>query len=429
MAQPRRFNRNQARGRSIQRVRRMRGQARAKAKALTKTLLDEWDDEGVLLDEPAENSFDYSPALFHRFPACADLLPWVSLRGALNPSVPRRLLKTQHLFGDNHVFLKEESSDFFLIPEHEARKLEFILGQDEFMEARRWISLDDSRAEHALAVAKAAQVLAKDADVIVQRGDLSAQSLQRMMAIENLGAKLRLRETERGVRWTLSWLKFWSRFFKYSFVPEFSATGRGAIGYVSAMIEIDEMVSDGLIPVPDFIFVPLRSGIIQSGLELGRRILGWNQTTIVGVPTIDRPPEVLKADMAQWAHEAWEMIKPAIPNKTLVQQFRPSDFHLDTHLSAARDLNPVINSWLMRFMEIDLSEIELDGAGRALWSLSQAIEKRSISGKSFILWNTTCPFRGGDVGDYEGYAELPKKLLRWVREDQHHGRLADIGKV
>jgi hypothetical protein len=429
MAQSRRSHRQQGRGQAIHRARRMRGQARARAKALTKTLLDEWDEEGVLLDEPPENSFDYSPALFHRFPHCAEHLPWISLRGALSPAVPRKLSKAQHLFHDNHVFMKEESSDFFLLPEHEARKLEFILGQDEFMDANRWVSLDDSRSEHALSVAKAAQVLAKDADVIIRRSTLDSTAVQRMMAIGNLGAVMRLRESDRGVRWTMAWLKFWSRFFKYSFVPEFSASGRGALGYVSAMFEIDEMVAEGRIPVPDFIFVPLRSGIIQSGLEVGRRILGWNQTTIIGVPTLDQPRAELAQSVAQWANEAWEILKPWMPYESISKDLRPQDFQFDSSLPLDREVSPAIRSWIMRFMEVDLSELEIEGAGRALWALSQTIEKRSVSGKSFLFWNTTCPFRKGDMGDFTGYQDLPKKVRRWIREDQRDGRLADLGSV
>lgn len=54
------------------------------------------------------------------------------------------------------------------------------------------------------------------------------------------------------------------------------------LGYVDAMLELNEQVESGLLPRPDIIVTPAGSGGTLAGLAVGASILGW-PTLLVGV--------------------------------------------------------------------------------------------------------------------------------------------------
>lgn len=70
-------------------------------------------------------------------------------------------------------------------------------------------------------------------------------------------------------------------------IPPGGSTPLGALGYVSAALELAEQVRAGLLPVPERIVVPLGSGGTSAGLLAGLAIAGL-PTTLVGVRVVPR---------------------------------------------------------------------------------------------------------------------------------------------
>jgi D-cysteine desulfhydrase len=62
----------------------------------------------------------------------------------------------------------------------------------------------------------------------------------------------------------------------------------GALGYVNAALELRRQITVGILPEPDRIYVPMRSGTAAAGLLLGCELAGI-RSTIVGVATATGP--------------------------------------------------------------------------------------------------------------------------------------------
>jgi hypothetical protein len=78
-------------------------------------------------------------------------------------SLPRRLIRSRHLFGNNNVFLKLESEDFHIIPENKARKLEFVIGDSLRKKKKKLVTFGYVGSPHCYSTVKAASELGDSA--------------------------------------------------------------------------------------------------------------------------------------------------------------------------------------------------------------------------------------------------------------------------
>jgi len=383
-------------------------------------------DNDYLVNTEPEIHLEYMPALFYRFPTAAEEIDWVSLRGAEIPSVPKRLIKSQHLFGENYIFLKQELLDFHTIPETDAKKLEFILAEPEVERAKTFVASGRAGDFHCLAIAKAAKELGKKAVIILRQAPMTTKQVRAVMAMMNLGARVYMRETPRGFQWTMGWQRFLSRFTRRVILDEAGACGSGALGYVSALCELEAQVKAGEIPEPDYLVVPVVSGTSLAGLELGKKLLGWDRLKIQGVAT-HCESQTLRKDMAEIANEASEVLAQALNKKPWV--FSENDFFVDFSVVGLNPISDDIYRWLIRWNELELVDMDMERSGRALYGMAKWIEKRSLKNQKIVFWSISSPFRSGDLGNFQGYSAIPQKLKRWIREEQRLGRLMDIGKI
>lgn len=369
---------------------------------------------------------EYMPALFDRFPELAGEIDWVSLRGAEVPSVPKRLIKSQHLFGENYVFLKQELDDFHIMPEVDAKKLEFILADADVVDASTLVASGKGGDFHCLSIAKAAKELGKTATIILKKAPITTKQVQAVMAMTALGAKVKLRDTDRWFQLTLAWNRFLSRFTKRAILPQGGASGLGVLGYVSALCELEAAVQSGELPEPDYLVVPVVTGTSLAGFEVGKRLLGWDRLKIQGIAT-HRQSQTLRKDAASLAQEAAEILAEAL--KQTSPTFSENDFFIDFSVASETPISNDLHRWLIRWNELEQVDMDMELSGRALYGMSEWIAKRHLKNQKLVFWSISSPFRSGDMGSFAGYQSCPVKLRRWIRSEQRAGRLIEIGKV
>ena len=73
--------------------------------------------------------------------------------------------------------------------------------------------------------------------------------------------------------------------------------------------------------------------------------------------------------------------------------------------------------------------MDMEITGRALYGMNRWIDKKNIKGQKILFWSISCPFRSGDLGEFQGYEKIPGKLKKWIRKEQASGRLYDIGRI
>ncbi len=373
-------------------------------------------------------NIDYFPALFHRIPALAERVPWQSLRGAEIPSDPVLLKRAQHLFGTNYIFIKNEGNDLHIIPEHHAKKLEFLLASDALQKAKTWVTSGNAGDFHCLSVAKAGHELGHSVEIILRKSTMTAKQVEAIMAMMNLGAKVRLRETEKGFRWSMAWNRFLSRFFSRALIPKGGSAVEAVWGGLNAFAELESQIRSGVIPEPNYIVVPVTTGATLAGFEIGKRLLGMENIKIQGMATYCES-EGLKPRLADWANQVMGELKKHLGNHVPPYQFSEKDFFVDTTFQAHKPLSLDIQRWLVRFLELEQFDMDFEISGRSMYAMHRWIERKNLRDQKVLFWSVSSAVRSGDFGKFAGFSRLPKKLRRWIKSEQSQGRLAEIGAI
>lgn len=376
-----------------------------------------------------EVAIDYLPALFSWFPELIGRIPWVSLRGVLTPAAPRLLLRSRHLFGDNHAFIKNEEDDFHTIPENKARKLEFVIGASLQSKKKKLVSFGYIGSPHCFSTVKAASQLGLKSEVVLIKSPLTTSAVEMVAAMKNLGATVKLRASSWGFKFTAWWNWLCSRVFRTDLVPPADIHGKSCLGYVSAPLELKQQIDDGVLPTPDYLFVPVGSGATLVGLEIGKRLAGLTSLKIVGVQASDSEG-ISEVRLAEMANNAVRLLNSALKNK-LNDQFTGAEFLIQRASSEVGHglATESVLRWSFGFQELEGIELDPVYTAKALHEMSSYIRKNNIRDKVFLFWNTFSPFRSGDVPKGWTPRHLYWKLKRWIREEQKSGHLVDLGRV
>ncbi len=376
-----------------------------------------------------EVSTEYFPALFSFYPELIERVPWVSLRGSEIPSVPRRLSRSRHLFGNNNVFLKLESEDFHIIPENKARKLEFVIGDSLRKKKKKLVTFGYVGSPHCYSTVKAASELGLKSEVVLQKAPLTKAGVEMVTAMRNLGATVRLRSSRTGLMITAGWNWLCSRIFRTELIAPGGVNGLGCLGYVSAMLELKSQIDDGHLPKPDYLFVAAGSGATLVGLEIGKRLADLESVKIVGIQTSDDKGIQLER-LEAMGNNAIQVLNQAFSRK-IAFSIRQDDFTLiQDYLFGGHGLCPdYVARWAAEFEELEGSELDPVYTAKALYGLSDYIRKNSISDKNFLFWNTYSPFRLGDLPQPWNLKKAGYRLRSWIVEEQKAGRLLELGKI
>jgi 1-aminocyclopropane-1-carboxylate deaminase/D-cysteine desulfhydrase-like pyridoxal-dependent ACC family enzyme len=198
-------------------------------------------------------------ALFDVYPALTGKLPWVTLGEW--PTPIQRLALPQ-----GEVWVKRDDVSGAVYGGNKVRTLEALFGQARAAGARRIWAVGAYGSNHALATvlhAPAAELAA---------GTILFPQPPSECAAENLVATLGARpEVVRLWSWAgVPWAMFVARRDRRSFVMvPGGATPDGALGYVSAALELAAQVSAGAAPTPARIYVGTGSTCTAAGLLVG----------------------------------------------------------------------------------------------------------------------------------------------------------------
>lgn len=361
----------------------------------------------------AEDAVDFLPALFTHFPQLIDRIPWISLRSCELPSLPRQLRRSQHLFGQNYVFWKEEAEDSDFLPDNSARKLEFIFGKilEEHPKLKRIIISDYVDSPFGMNATQLALALNLKPELFLLKAKLSSQSLQKIENFRREEVKLRFFDKYSSLEWAQRQKRFWGKFFP-NYVMEFRGICFEAVlAYLSAMLELKDFISAGLLPSFDILFVPVDTGTSFLGLELGRRLAGFTNMKVVGLSTRERPEDI-RENLVQIGQEGFRYL-----SEVLKQEISDEITEKDLNILSFDDQDMARNLiWLNRFVELESKVLDLQRSAPALIKMSRFMRESKMENKKVLFWNT---FSGMPVNemnvDYINYKWPTATLKRWER--------------
>lgn len=348
----------------------------------------------IPFDKYPEPDLEFIPPLFSRFPELLGRIPWVSLRGTQDPSVPKKISRAQHYFGSNHTYLKRESRDVDLISETSAKKLEFILGRALQTNPTKIYVFDSSSSSHLLALSQAASLLKKKIAFFLLDDGANSPSDTDLRSIQELGAKIKYFRS--AFFWNL-WKKVLQIFdSKHSvFLPLEDSEVLSALAYVSSLVEIETFHSKGQMPIPDFVFVPVETGAVIAGMEVARRVLGLSQLTLIGISTHDRD-EASPERLAEICNQTIELLNENL-GTPVKERVKAQDFIIIDSSPKNRDLEEM-QRWTSRFLELEGVELDIHSTAPAIFESAKYLEREKIENRVVLFWKTYSGSRTFDLG-------------------------------
>ena len=234
----------------------------------------------------------------------------IHLASTPTPLVPARNLARALGVEPDRVWLKLDDYTGFGLGGNKVRKLETELSPDRLEGVDTLITCGGPQSNHARVTAAAAAHLGLRC-VLVINGEAADPPtgnarLHRLLTPEIITVAGR---AEREPAMERARLEAEARGGRALVIPIGASTGRGALGYALAMVELGIQLENtaGLDPASIWIFTATSSGGTLAGMVLGASLLGWRDTRIVAV-SADDPADEIRERVLGLARDGAELI-------------------------------------------------------------------------------------------------------------------------
>ena len=264
-------------------------------------------------------------ALFTRFPGLRSRLPWTPL--ATLPTPVEAWPPSADLPGG--LFVKRDDLTSALYGGNKVRKFEFALALARERRARALVTLGGIGTNQGLALALHGRAMGFAVEVSLAPQPVTSAVLDNLRGLLAAGAALRFARTGLGAWWG-AWRALRARRAageRPCYVPPGASTPLTTIGYVAAALELAVQIEEGLLPVPDRIFVAAGTCGTAAGLVAGCK-LARLPTRVTAVRVFDavRANRWTITSLARRALALLRALEPGIPDVPIA----PGDFDLLT---------------------------------------------------------------------------------------------------
>jgi D-cysteine desulfhydrase len=214
--------------------------------------------------------------LYTQFPQLRSSLPRVPLFGEPTPVSPLARLGAR--VGQGSLWVKNDGLRGTLYGGNKTRKLEFILADALAKRAQTILTFGALGTNHGLATALYGRQHGLRTVLLLVYQPLDDKVRQSLYWLGEAGATLHYTISPWQTRLRLPFLFLrhvdWRRRRLPYFLMPGGSTPIGTVGYVNAAFELAQQVTQGELPEPQTIMVPLGSGGTAAGLLLGLRLSG-----------------------------------------------------------------------------------------------------------------------------------------------------------
>jgi len=252
-------------------------------------------------------------ALFRRLPAVARALPWVRLGAWPTPVEPLGALGRE-LGAD--VWVKREDRSSAVYGGNKVRTLEAILGRAQAAGARTIWATGAYGSNHAVATALHARAAGMDAGVIMFPQPPSDPARANLRAMIASGARLERIATVALLPLAMRRVRADARAYV---MPPGGATPEGAMGALSAALELAAQIDAGVCPRPARIVLAVGSTCTTAGLLAGVHLAAALGTGFAR----DRMPRVTAVRVTPWpVTDPWRVAALASRALALIDELR-----------------------------------------------------------------------------------------------------------
>lgn len=293
---------------------------------------------------------------------------------------------------------------------NKARKLEFLLADAVQKGARKIITYGCVGTNHGLATACYAQQLGLECLLMLKHQPNSSVVRQNLLLDHYFGAEIALfaNNTERSI----AAQELLQNNEDIYFFPTGGSVPLGALGYVNAALELKQQIDKGLLPKPDYIYLPIGSCGTTAGLLLGLTMANIDSKIVaVGVEPEGTPNAFLErtkklfSDTNQLMHN----FSDAIPLYTfpdaqleINKRFCNTDYGVWTpETDAATELMMATENILL----------EGTYSAKVIVALQEDIQLHIRQPNDIILiWDTYCGLDFSHLARTVNYKDLPEQV-------------------
>jgi D-cysteine desulfhydrase len=362
-------------------------------------------------------------ALLKKYPQLASKLPHVSL-GEF-PTPVERLERLGRAIGIKHLYIKRDDISGRPFGGNKVRKLEFLLGDALSRGVSSVLTFGGAGSNHALATAIYAQQVGLRSISILINQPNAYYVRHNLLLSHYYGAELHLIPVELTsplVRPLLYMTKTYQSLrqrLKTGNVPLIIPVGGsspvGVIGFVSAALELEEQVDNGVMPEPDYIYVAAGTMGTAAGLTLGLKATGLKSKVVSVRVTGEKLVNVTAMlELIGRTNSLLNSLDSSFPKYHLSEE----DINIRSEFYGRQ--YALFTPEGMEAVELVSSKerVKLDGTytGKAFAAILQDAKSRGLRDRVVLFWNTLNSRGLADVLKGVDYRNLPRGF-HWYFEE------------
>ena len=370
--------------------------------------------------------------LFELFPKLSQRVPHVAL-GVFPTRVESLHALARELgAGDSDAWIKRDDSSSAVYGGNKVRTLELLLAQARARGHTSVLATGAFGSNHALATALHAPRVGLAASALLFPQPVSEAAFRNLRALADTGVPLHALPHWSAFPLGLAWMRFRSGPVPYVMVPG-GATPLGALGYVSAGLELGRQVAAGELPSPQRVIVAVGSTCTSAGLLVGLALaahfrVGFAPATTPRLTSVRVSPwpvtsrgRVLRLALrtAQLLSELAGSAVPRLDRTTLGARFEVDGSYLGPGYGEPSAAGSQAEEQWLR-----LGLPRLDGTYSAKAAARVVFGLRAREAGPVLFWSTKSsvplPIACGDVARLDA---LPLRIRSWLlRAEGQFGR-------
>ena len=345
-------------------------------------------------------------ALFERFPALEEALPWIELGEFPTPVSPAESLATE--LGLDALWIKNDECCAPAYGGNKIRKLEFLLADARQRGCHSVLTYGGAGSNHALATAINCHELGLSCMAILTPEPATEAVRRTLLYHLALGTRLIYAHDYGDVRAAADNIRTELGEACYE-IPFGGSSWVGACGFVSAALELAHQIDAGKVPQPDVIYLALGTAGSAAGLALG--------LAIAAIETRIEAVQVTPASMGQdalyarlFASTNRELNQRDVHVPLFTEPFAQTVIRTD-QLGKGYAYPTPAGREALEFMHVHLDlPASLTYTAKAMAGLIKDARNNKLGAQQIMFWNTynAQPYPELPAGD--AWQKLPDEL-------------------
>ncbi len=351
--------------------------------------------------------------LFELFPGLAEHIAHVPL--AVLPTPIVKLDTVASKYGAHALFCKDDGkTNIALFGGNKVRKLEFLLADALRRHATTVVTIGGAGSNHALATAVYAKQLGLKAHLLLTPQLRTNYARRNLLMDYYYGAQIDYFETKEARN--IEIVNLMTSVLNY-YIPAGGSNEYGALGYVNAALELKQQCEAGVMPYPEYIYIPCGSCGTLAGLLVGSKIAAMPGKIIGVIDDNSEPLEHTREKILLLANNTLAYLRSFgadISDSTVTEK----DIELRAGVSEYAEVTADTRDALKIMREYEGIQLDTTYSGKAFAALLHDLATQEHLRQSTVLfWKTYSDGSYTDIVSTVDYKKLPAGVHQYFECD------------